>query len=93
MDEVVKLSHIYCDLRVVIGYLPMHRRSDGEDEKCLRYIVDVMKNYCNSFSTLTNANSEFMVIIGNSCTKADKPETFFNYKGLFPLTKCYLILK
>lgn len=77
MDEVVKLAHISCDLRVVIGYLPMKKRENGEDEKCLEYIVDVMKKHCKCYENLKN--NEFMIIIGNSNTK--RPEEFFNYKG------------
>lgn len=81
MDEVVKLAHICCDLRVVIGYLPMKKRETGEDEKCLEYIVDVMKTHCKCFENLKNKDNEFMIIIGNSGTDSKHPETYFNYKG------------
>ena len=81
MDEVVKLSHICCDLRVVIGYLPMKKRAANEDEKCLAYVVDVMKEHCKCFDNLKNKDNEFMIIIGNSGTDAKHPETYFNYNG------------
>ncbi len=81
MDEVVKLAHICCDLRVVIGYLPMEKRAEGEDEKCLEYIVDVMKKHCKCFDNLKNKDNEFIIIIGNSGTDSKHPETYFNYKG------------
>ena len=81
MDEVVKLAHICCDLRVVIGYLPMNKRATGEDEKCLEYIVDVIKTHCKCFENLQNKDNEFMIIIGNSGTDSKHPETYFNYKG------------
>ncbi len=81
MDEVVKLAHICCDLRVVIGYLPMKKRATGEDEKCLEYIVAVMKKHCKCFDNLKNKDNEFMIIIGNSGTDSKRPETYFNYKG------------
>ena len=77
MDEVVKLAHICCDLRVVIGYLPIYKEKPREDEKCLEYIADVMKKHCKCYENLKN--NEFMIIIGNSNTK--KRDEFFEYKG------------
>lgn len=80
MDEIVKLAHVFCDLRVVIGYLPENKRAKGEDEKCLAYVVDILKKHCECFRTMKDRSREFLVIIGNSNTKGN-PELFFHYKG------------
>lgn len=78
MDEIVKLAHVYAPLRVVIGYLPVECRKNGEDDKCLEYIVNVIKNNCSAYHTLLDESNEFLIIIGNSKTHYDKTK-YFDY--------------
>lgn len=76
MDEVIKLAHICCSLRVVIGYLP-HGKRPAVDTECLNYITDGLKK----LSCYDNMkHGEFMVILGNSGTSGI-PEHYFGYEG------------
>ena len=76
LDEVVKLAHIYCPLRVVIGYVPVKERQFGDDER-LTYVASVLKQLkCKD----NLRNGEFLVILGNSKTRG-KESNFFNYKA------------
>lgn len=76
LDEVVKLAHICCPLRVVIGYVPRSQRERG-DETRLAYAADAL----GQLKCRDNLRSgEFMVILGNSGT-AGNEERFFNYKA------------
>ena len=76
LDEVIKLAHICCPLRVVIGYVPVDQREKG-DEARLAYAADAL----GQLKCRDNLRSgEFMVILGNSGT-AGKEERFFNYKA------------
>ena len=76
LDEVIKLAHIYCPLRVVIGYVPMKIR-ETEDVKRLKYASKALQMLeCKD----NLANGEFMVILGNSNTYR-KEKNYFNYKA------------
>ncbi len=75
LDEVIKLAHVYCPLRVVIGYVPMENR-DTADEKLLNYSAKALQ----LLQCKDNLKSgEFMVVLGNSGTK--KPDDYFNYRA------------
>lgn len=75
MDEVVKLAHIACPLRVVIGYMPYNKRN--EDQLHLDFVSDALQK----LSCFDNMNrGEFLIILGN-CDTAGKEDCFFNYKG------------
>ena len=76
LDEVIKLAHICCPLRVVIGYIPMAQRSRGDAER-LAYAASALKRlHCRE-----NMNrGEFMIILGNSNTQED-PQNYFHYKA------------
>lgn len=75
MDEVVKLAHIVCPLRVVIGYMPRDKRN--EDQNYLDHVSKWMKELkCKD----NMHRGEFLIILGNSKTDGN-PEYFFNYKG------------
>ena len=75
LDEVIKLAHICCPLRVVIGYVPRSQRERG-DEIRLAYAADALGQLkCRD----NLKNGEFLVILGNSETDR-KEENFFNYK-------------
>ena len=76
LDEVVKLAHICCPLRVVIGYVPRNlRENDGE---YLEYAASALSQlkYCKS----NLMQGEFMVILGNSNIGTDV-DSYFNYKA------------
>lgn len=76
MDEVIKLAHVCCSLRVVIGYLPYSKRYVADTE-CLDYITDGLKK----LSCYDNVkHGEFIVILGNSGTGRN-PDYYFDYKG------------
>ena len=75
MDEVVKLAHIVCPLRVVIGYMPWNKRD--EDKKYLDHISKWLKKLkCKD----NMQRGEFLIILGNSNTDGQK-ERYFGYKG------------
>lgn len=78
MDEVVKLAHIVCPLRVVIGYLPWARRKDDSfDMLNLEHINKYLKKLACYDNML---HGEFLIILGN-CNTAEKPSRYFGYKG------------
>lgn len=71
MDEVVKLMHASCPLRVVIGYLPM-------DENKNDYI-SALNSEIKKVKAYKNMNKgEFLLIIGDSKCKGDNNK-FCNY--------------
>lgn len=75
LDEVIKLAHICCPLRVVIGYAPMKDRN-ATDERLLKYSAKALQ----LLQCRDNLKSgEFMVILGNSGTK--KTDDYFNYRA------------
>jgi len=76
LDEVIKLAHICCPLRVVIGYVPLEQRPCGDAER-LAYVSSALRLLkCRE----NLKNGEFMIILGNSNTKC-REENFFNYKA------------
>lgn len=85
MDEVVKLAHIACPLRVVIGYMPWDKRNED-----LRYLNHVGR-WLKELQCKDNVQrGEFLVILGNSNT-GENIERFFNYRGylLNPKNFCF----
>lgn len=75
LDEVIKLAHICCPLRVVIGYMPADKRS--EDQALLDYAADALKRlHCADNVT----KGEFMIILGNSNTRGNV-EKYFHYQA------------
>ena len=75
LDEVIKLAHVCCPLRVVIGYVPMEKRS--KEQILLDYAANALKQLkCADNIT----NGEFMIILGNSNTKGNV-ENYFNYQA------------
>ena len=71
MDEVVKLMHINCPLRIVIGYLPLEENKQIYIS-ALNVEIKKVKTYDNM------KNGEFLLIIGDSKCKNDK-EKFCHY--------------
>lgn len=76
LDEVIKLAHICCPLRVVIGYVPAQQRPGGDMER-LDYVSSALKRLKCAENL---KNGEFMVILGNSGTK-NREECFFHYRA------------
>ena len=76
LDEVIKLAHICCPLRVIIGYVPMHLREKGDSIR-LEYAANALKRLDCSDNVV---HGEFMVILGNCDTKGEE-QNFFNYKA------------
>ena len=73
LDEVIKLAHVCCPLRVIIGYVPC-----GEnDQQRLDYASDALKKLKCKDNLRTG---EFMVILGNSNTKGQE-ERYFHYRA------------
>jgi hypothetical protein len=79
MDEVVKLVHIRCPLKVVIGYNYCDQREAPEWNK-LAFIAEWMQRV-SAFDK--NANEEFLIIIGNGAPKDKTHSTYerFDYRG------------
>lgn len=75
LDEVIKLAHICCPLRVVIGYVPCNERD--KDMILLNYTAEALKELNCADNVL---NGEFLIILGN-CKTNKNPEKYFNYKA------------
>ena len=81
LDEVIKLAHVCCPLRVVIGYVPCEKRE--KDMELLNYASHALKQL-NCIDNILNG--EFLIILGNCDTKK-KVEKYFNYKAYVLDTK------
>lgn len=79
LDEVIKLVHIRCPLKVVIGYNYCDQREEGERGK-LQYAADCM-NRVKAFDNA--AEEEFLIILGNGVPQNSKSPmyTTFDYRG------------
>lgn len=74
LDEVIKLAHVCCPLRVVIGYVSI---KDGRDDMRL---LDYAANALQKLKCVYNVkNGEFLIILGNAGTK--NKDEYFNYKA------------
>ena len=75
MDEAVKLAHICCSLRAVIGYLPREQRENCGDKAHLKYVWEQMRHLACADDLGRDA---FLAIWGNAgCTG---PVSYFHYK-------------
>lgn len=70
VDEVVKLAHIVCPLRVVIGYLPKNSEKYPH-EVVLKKVVENLKEI-NAWES-SSKTGDFMIIIGD-CKVGSKSE-------------------
>ena len=79
LDEVIKLIHIKCPLKVVIGYNHCDLRGGMEDGK-LDYAAECM-NKIEAFSYTDR--EEYLIIIGNGAPKKSGVSTYdrFDYRG------------
>ena len=63
MDEVIKLAHLSCDLRVVIGYLPLSEKKNQKEY--LNKIADILNNKISAWKQ-TKTSGDFLIILGDS---------------------------
>ena len=78
-DEIVKLVHIRCPLKVVICYNNYDKRGQDEVDK-LSFVASIMQK-TDEFANCEG--EEYLVIIGNGCHSVTKKSDYmdFNYKG------------
>ena len=67
LDEIIKLLHINCPLRIVIGYIPIIQK-----ENHARYFDAILKNISNLNAYKTLQDNAFLIIIGDSECGSDK---------------------
>ena len=78
-DEVIKLIHIKCPLKVVICYNYCNER-EAEEYKKLQFVADWMKE----IEAINNGiDEEYLIIIGNGCNSRTGKSDYidFGYKG------------
>ena len=78
MDEVIKLAHINCPLRVVIGYVHIEENRQKTEEKkkaILKRVAEVLNNNIDAWKAVISANntnpSEFLIILGDGNVKKE----------------------
>ncbi len=78
-DEVFKLIHVKCLLKVIIGYSPWNQRGAEEDNK-LSFIARWM-NKVDAFKN--DDNEEYLIILGNAKGKGRGVGDYdsFDYRG------------
>ena len=74
-DEVMKLIHISCPLKVIIGYSDYGERKTNELEK-VNYVAKWMR-HIEAFSKGKNVE-EYLIILGNA---GNHPYDSFDYRG------------
>ncbi|MCM1219767.1 MAG: hypothetical protein NC548_35240 [Lachnospiraceae bacterium] len=79
LDEVIKLEHLRCPLKVVIGYNYCDMR-DGEEIEKLQVASRWMKEIA---AYDENSKEEYLVILGNGEAKKNKSMKYerFDYRG------------
>lgn len=75
-DELIKLVHIRCPLKVIISYNYCDRRDDLEYQR-LSFAAECM-NKTDAFDN--NSSEEYLIILGN-CYSKNKDYTNFDYRG------------
>ena len=78
LDELIKLIHIRCPLKVVIGYTPSDTREHDFDK--LNFAAECM-NKVRAFEN--SSKEEYLIILGNCAPKDKKspPYSRFDYRG------------
>ena len=79
LDELVKLAHIQCPLKVLIGYASCDERTDIEKEKLALAYTCLSKT--KAFDS--TANEEFLIILGNGSAHHKSSGSYdkFDYRG------------
>lgn len=72
MDEVVKLAHISCPLRIVIGYVQAEsdrEKTANKQERILHSVAEILNNDIDAWKTVISTNkdnkSEFLIVLGD----------------------------
>lgn len=60
-DELIKLAHINCPLKVIIGYVPCDERDDGE-----LWRLDLAASWLSKLNAYQFSFGEYLLIFGNS---------------------------
>lgn len=93
LDEVIKLIHLRCPLKVVIGYNYCDQRGEAELEK-LSYVAECMRRAA-AFDPA--GQEEFLIILGNAAPLDHyAPDyTTFDYRGYryAPERRCFVQLE
>lgn len=79
LDEVIKLEHLRCPLKVVIGYNYCDMRGEEEIEK-----LNVTARWMKVIAAYdANAKEDFLIILGSGEAKKDKAIKYdkFDYRG------------
>ncbi len=78
-DEVIKLAHIRCPLKVIIGYNACNERDKGDIKK-LSFVANCLQQLQCFNDT---HKDEILIILGNcKCTGKDKQDyNSFDYRG------------
>ena len=78
MDEVIKLAHVNCPLRVVIGYVQAENDRDKtikKQESILHSVAEILNNDIDAWKSVISANkdnkSEFLIILGDVKVKKE----------------------
>ena len=79
-DEVIKLIHVKCPLKVIIGYSPHNIRQEKQEFEKLDYIAKWM-NKVDAFKN--GDNEEYLIILGNAKGKGRGAGDYdsFDYRG------------
>lgn len=93
MDEVLKLVHLRCPLKIVIGYVPFDQRDDDRQgdiarlhlaAECLEW-TDAYKRQPDTYfyngDKENGSHEEFLVILGNCWNGKNSDYDSPNYKG------------
>ena len=74
VDEVVKLAHVVCPLRVVIGYLPI-----DEKENVAEYLERLAAHLCEIDAfRYSSGFGEFMLILGDCRIRSKKDRCVYS---------------
>ena len=80
-DELIKLAHIRCPLKVIIGYTPCDlREAGGKEDERLAFAASVLQKV-EAFNPASN--EEILVILGNSSPKSSSSPMYteYGYRG------------
>ena len=76
-DELIKLAHISCPLRVIIGYAPCDDRMEGEMRR-----LKLAAMWLNKTSAFATGSGEFLLVFGNSAANDRSVDyDFYDYRG------------
>ena len=76
-DEVIKLAHVRCPLKVVIGYNACNNRDDGDFIK-LAFVAECLRQLL-CFNS--DHKDEFLIILGNCKGTNRQDYDAFDYRG------------